>query len=395
MEEGRTEPSGLYIHVPFCLRKCDYCGFYSIAGADSDAAMRFAQALQRELRFLLPPGLQIASIFAGGGTPILMEPPFWKSVLEMISDRAVLLQDAEITIEANPAAASRDDLSELRSIGFNRISLGVQSFNDSNLAFLGRVHSAEQGMEAVEDARRAGFENISLDLIYGVPGQSLQEWVKDLREAVEFGVPHVSCYALTLEEGTPYATAVKEQGRPAPEESALGDFYLSAIEELGQSGYEHYEVSNFAFGPRWRCRHNMGYWTGRPYLGFGPSAHSFDGSRRRWWNTRDLAEYEVLLEASQPPAGGDEELDDRQILLERAMLGLRTSDGFDLQAILPRGFHPSLVRKLLGTWEAEGLARIDGLRIRPTNRGMFVADGLAANLSRAVDLDRRAASAED
>jgi putative oxygen-independent coproporphyrinogen III oxidase len=379
--EPLSDSAGLYIHVPFCLRKCEYCAFYSVAGADSDSAMRFAGALLSELKLALPAGTKLSTFFAGGGTPVLMEPTFWHDVLAIVRKPAEILQDAEMTIEANPAAVSAEDLQELKSIGFNRVSIGVQSFSDDLLRFLGRVHKAQQAEETLLDARKAGFENLGLDLIYGIPGQSPDIWLNDLRSAADIGPQHISCYALTAEDGTPYARAIRRGESPAPDEQLAADLYFMADEFLKGAGYEHYEVSNFALGKRWRCRHNVGYWSGRPYMGFGPSAHSFDGNRGRRWNVANLLEYITRLEGGMLPVEGSEELTDKQVVLEKLMLGLRTADGLDLGKILTSDGMPLQAASLLATWKSEGLADIEGRKVRPSARGMLVADGLAVALS--------------
>jgi oxygen-independent coproporphyrinogen-3 oxidase len=379
--EALTEPAGLYIHVPFCLRKCEYCAFYSVAGADSASAMRFADALLTEIRMALHTGTRLSTFFAGGGTPVLMEPTFWRDLLGVVRKSAEISSEAEMTIEANPAAVSADDLRELRVIGFNRMSIGVQSFCDSLLQFLGRVHKAGQAEQTLLDARRAGFENLGIDLIYGIPGQSPDLWLSDLRSAADIGAQHISCYALTAEDGTPYARAIRRGESPAPDEQLAADLYFLADEFLRGAGYEHYEVSNFALGKRWRSRHNMAYWTGRPYIGFGPSAHSFDGNRGRRWNVANLRSYIARLESGNLPVEDSEELTEKQVVLERLMLGLRTSDGIDLGAILSSDGIPEAASGLVSTWGAEGLAEIEGRKVRPSPRGMLVADGLAVALA--------------
>jgi len=379
--EPLAQPAGLYIHVPFCLRKCEYCAFYSVTGADSASAMRFAGALMTEIRLALPPGTRVATFYAGGGTPVLMEPTFWRDLLAIVRKLADLSAEAEMTIEANPAALSGGDMQELRAIGFNRISIGVQSFSDRLLQFLGRVHGSAQAEQTLLDARRAGFEEVGIDLMYGIPGQSPDMWLSDLRSASDMGAQHISCYALTAEDGTPYARAIRRGESPAPDEQLAADLFFMTDEFLTGAGYEHYEVSNFALGRRWRSRHNMAYWTGHPYMGFGPSAHSFDGNRGRRWNVPNLHKYIARLESGGLPVAGSEELTDRQLALERIMLGLRVSDGFDLGTVLSADGLPEGAASLLSTWKEEGLALVDGRKVRPTPRGMLVADGLAVSLS--------------
>ncbi len=375
----------MYVHVPFCLRKCEYCSFYSVADTDSDAAMRFAGALLGEIRMRLQTELRAGTFYAGGGTPVLMESSYWGDVFQAMRRNVILDEDAEVTIEANPATVTPVDLSELRSLGFNRLSLGVQSFEDGLLEFLGRVHRSGQAEATLTGARRAGFDNLGIDLIYGIPGQTTAMWRRDLASAVDFGVQHVSCYALTVEEGTPYCRSVEAGDSPAPDEHHIADLYYQAHDFLTESGYEHYEVSNYSLGRKWRSRHNTGYWTGRPYLGFGPSAHTFDGAGHRSWNAPDLQTYISRIESGLPPTGGFEDLTDIQKRLEVIMLGLRTTDGVNLTSIALHGSIPKPARDLMASWSSEGLCRIEEMHLLPTARGMLMADGLARDLSTALD----------
>jgi oxygen-independent coproporphyrinogen-3 oxidase len=294
--------------------------------------------------------------------------------------------DAEMTIEANPAAVSSSDLQHLRRIGFNRLSIGVQSFDDSLLEFLGRVHKGSHAETLISDAQKAGFECIGLDLMYGIPGQTLEGWKDDLRSAADLGVKHVSCYALTVEEGTPYGHSIQIGDSPAPDERLTVELYQTAHEFLTGGGYEHYEVSNYSLGRKWRSRHNTAYWSGRPYLGFGPSAHSFDGVARRSWNTSSLNDYLARMEAGKLPEAGSEVLNENQKLLERIMLGLRTSDGVDMEQVSGRGALPEAIRNMLSNWVSHGLCALEGERIRPSARGMLMADGMASSLAAVLDL---------
>jgi oxygen-independent coproporphyrinogen-3 oxidase len=376
-------PAGIYIHVPFCIRKCDYCAFYSVTDADSDLAMRYSGALLRELG-RLHRDLPVASVYAGGGTPVLLDPGFWAEVLGRLAASTELKEDAELTIEANPGAMTPGDFGALRSAGFNRISIGVQSFDASLLRTLGRIHDPAQAEEAVTAARRAGFDNLSLDLIYGIPGQTPDSWRRDLAIALDLDPRHLSCYELTAEEGTPYWRALDTGLTEPPDEGLADELHMIALERLAETGFEHYEVSSYAQGRLWRSRHNEGYWTGRPYEGFGPSAHSYDGHRRRSWNTSDLALYLERIEAGLQPEGGEELLTDAQLLLERLMLGLRTSEGADLSIPSLHGTIPRRARDLVLSWTSQGLCRMENLKVVPTDRGMLLADGLARDLAAAL-----------
>ncbi|MCC6872615.1 MAG: radical SAM family heme chaperone HemW [Candidatus Fermentibacter sp.] len=385
MTDGSGSP-GLYVHVPFCLRKCRYCAFYSVADLDSDAAMRFGGSLLGEMRMRLPSDTVFPTFYAGGGTPVLLEPSFWSEVFAAVPPTSRLAEDAEVTIEANPAAVGLKDLQDLRRSGFNRLSIGVQSFDDALLEFLGRVHNGAQAEEMVRDARKAGFESIGIDLMYGIPGQTREDWLKDLRSAVDLGAEHISCYSLTVEDGTPYGHSVKSGDAPVPDESLVAELYRATDELLSRAGYQHYEVSNYAAGRKWRSRHNTAYWSGAAYLGFGPSAHSYDGRSRRSWNRLGLNEYLEAVESGGLPEADFENLSEGQLMLERIMLGLRTSDGVDLSKAGFEGEADGALRNMFANWVSHGLCTVDGLRISPTSQGMLMADGMASSLAAILDL---------
>ncbi|MFO7709196.1 MAG: radical SAM family heme chaperone HemW [Desulfobacterales bacterium] len=321
---------GIYVHVPFCRRKCPYCDFYSMA--DLSLAPAFLEALEIEIRRSQPGRLVFDSIYIGGGTPSLLSAAEVARILAALFARIRFEQPVEITLEANPGAVGPQELAGLRAAGINRLNIGVQSFQDENLGRLGRIHSADDARRALAQARAAGFDNLGIDLIYGLPGQGLVEWRRDLAEAVGCGPEHIACYMLTLEPGTPLFEA-QRAGRfnPAPEER-VAELFLATSEFLTEQGYRHYEVSNFARvgqnGAR-LSRHNSKYWSCHPYLGFGPAAHSFLPPQR-FWNHRNLKRYMADLAAGKLPRAGQEELDAAQQMTEFIMLGLRTAEGVDL-----------------------------------------------------------------
>lgn len=352
MEEG----VGLYIHIPYCVSKCRYCAFASAPGAPSTA---FAQALSKELD-LLGPG-RISTLHAGGGTPTRMKTGFWKELL----GRMDLSGCREAAIETNPAVLAGNGYAELARAGFNRISIGVQSFNPEHLEFLGRIHTPEQAVESVKAARAGGFTNLSLDLIYGLPDQTVKQWRSDLERALSLRPDHISCYELTLEPGTPLG----ELGRKAPEARCAGMF-MAAHEILSREGFHHYEVSNFAL-PGFESRHNSAYWSRRPYAGAGPSAHGFTGGTR-YWNTPDTARYISLMERNILPREGEEEITPAMAHREEVMLGLRTSRGVR-EGIVPRAKMETFIKK--------GWLERDGGFVKPTPEGMLWADGMAAELA--------------
>lgn len=288
------DTSGLYIHIPFCRRKCAYCDFYSRAFGDHGD--EYVTALLAEMdesrRFLTskPEGRpRLTTVYFGGGTPSLLSAAQLARIFEHITQSFTLLPEAEITLEANPDDLKEDYLEALGSLPVNRLSIGIQSFIDSELAFIGRRHTAQQAIDAVRRCKEHGYDNLSIDLMMALPGQTLESFDQSLSQALDLGVQHISAYLLSLEPGVPLHRSLR-QGRwqEAGEELSTA-MYRRLHERLTAAGYEHYEVSNFA-RPGFRSRHNSAYWQGRPYLGLGPSAHSFDGHGRRW-NVPDLAAY--------------------------------------------------------------------------------------------------------
>ncbi len=270
----RERRLSLYVHIPFCIAKCGYCDFNSYAGQES-LIPAYAQALLREAEMWSAacPGWRADTLFFGGGTPSLMPPAELERVLEGLRRHLGLTPDAEVTLEANPGTVDKAYLSRLRELGVNRLSLGVQSFREDELAFLGRIHSAEEARSAYRAARSAGFDNVSLDLIFGLPGQTADPWLESLEEAIGLAPEHLSLYALTIEEGTPLAREVAAGNTPAPDPDLQADLYVRAVERLVAAGYEQYEISNWA-RPGRRCRHNLTYWRNGFWLGLGAGAHS-------------------------------------------------------------------------------------------------------------------------
>jgi oxygen-independent coproporphyrinogen-3 oxidase len=309
--------AGLYIHIPFCERKCAYCDFYSIAAPVAgyiDALKREMTARRHSSLFALHPSL--STIYVGGGTPSLLAP----GELQGLLDHAATLWDCsalrEVTLEANPEDLTDDYLSRLAATGFNRLSVGIQSFDDGLLSLMNRRHSAARARDAVRAAQRVGFDNISIDLIWGIPGMTAAQWSHSLDEAIALGVQHISAYHLTIEPGTAFGRMAL---KPVVEAESERQF-ATLRKKLGDAGFEHYEISNFALPGR-RAIHNSAYWSGEPYLGVGPSAHSFDGDRRREWVVGDLKKYLTA------PAYEGETLSDTDIRNERIMTALRTAGG--------------------------------------------------------------------
>jgi oxygen-independent coproporphyrinogen-3 oxidase len=319
----------------------------------------------------------IDTIYFGGGTPSALAPEDIARILAAARGNLSIQDGAWVSFEANPEDVTAESVRDWRALGVRFLSLGIQSFDADALKFLGRRHTPEEARRSVETARAAGFDTISIDLIYGLPGQPFEIWRRTLEQAVALQPDHISCYQLTFHEGTPFGFRLaKGQMSELPEE-AQGDIFLFTHEFLRDHGYPAYEVSNFARSPEHRSRHNQKYWHHIPYLGLGPSAHSFSGTHR-WWNERKLGPYEKRLEAGERPIEESEELTREDLALEALMLGLRTADGIDLDVFRQRygvdlrKHNEPLIERLV----REGLLRIEGELLIPTLEGLAVTDSL-------------------
>lgn len=391
---------GLYVHVPFCRRVCPYCDFFVLPigrrraaarspvegdrslGRPGEAVGDFLDALVREieLRAKSPAGGQqrLATIHLGGGTPSTLTAEELDRLLTTVRACFDLDDDAEIAIEANPEDVSAEYAARLVRVGVNRVTLGIQSLDDDALRLLGRKHRREHALASLAAARDGGVANLGVDLIFAVPAQSLVSWHETLDRVLEARPEHLSCYELTIEEGTELDRA-RRRGKLTPCEPDLThQIFTETHERLTRAGYEHYEVSNYAREGRFRSRHNLAYWRHRPYLGVGPSAHSFDGSTRSW-NHRDLAAWQADVEAGCVPVSGSEVLSPIELRREEVLLGLRCVDGFP---VVPggRAQAPPLPQGALTDALAQGYLVRDGDRIRPTFAGMTLADALARQL---------------
>lgn len=309
----------------------------------------------------------------------MLPPEYWKGFMDRLKETADIAHLQEKTVEANPDTVAKEQLAGLREAGFNRISMGVQSFDDGLLKTLGRIHDSNRAIKAFEDARAAGFDNVSVDLIYGIPGQTLLGWMYDLNKTMELEPDHLSCYELSLEKGTPLFHSIKNGVLSKPRDGTVTDMYFAAHDYLESHGYNHYEVSSYAGGDGNISRHNSSYWQRNPYVGLGPSAHSFDGINDRSWNLDSVVEYIDKIEAGDSAEMGREELSIEQAAMEIVMLGLRTSKGFDITELKSEtGF--GVGRDYLGEMVEQGHAKIDGTNVRPTPEGMLYADGNAVSL---------------
>ncbi len=380
----------LYIHVPFCLKKCRYCDFYS--ETDQDKIEAYVNALAKEIQIRadaagdLPLRSTVETVYFGGGTPSLLPLSSLEIILDTLHRNYSISEKAEITLEANPGTLDGQYLKGIKGMGVNRLSIGVQSFSPQKLSLLGRIHTGEQAGKIVQHARAAGFENIGLDLIFGLPGESQSAWKKDIDKALGFEPEHLSCYMLTLEPGTPlYNQFEKGSFLPmAPERQV--DMFSFTSDYLEVAGYDHYEISNFAHGKSNRSRHNSGYWQMVPYAGFGPSAHSLaydqSGSNEpvRSWNMANLSGYIKCLEADQLPVEDKESITVNQQLLEMVMVRLRTVEGIELKmfnALFETSF-TQLYTDLIETLACESLGGIsgDGKRFALTRAGWARLDSI-------------------
>lgn len=374
MEERSVD--GLYIHIPFCKSRCAYCDFFSVT--NTGLIPRFLNALFKEIDAYGQTFTEFDTVYLGGGTPSLLSITQIEALLEVVRQAFTVLPNSEITIEVNPADWERGDLKELRSMGINRINIGVQSLDERELIFLGRRHNTKQAVQTLEDAVHAGFNNIGVDLIYGLPGQTLDGWRDSLMKTLTFEPSHLSCYELELKPHTPLGLRYKKGEFSLQTEECQRDFFMRTSELLENAGYIHYEVSNFAAGMEMTSRHNQKYWDHTPYLGLGPSAHSFKG-QRRWWNHESLMDYCRDLEDDKQPVGDSEMLDIDQLRLEALFLGLRMRKGIDMEQY-QRRYGCDLVKEkglLLKEWAETGLIEITRGIIRPTRAGMAVADAMA------------------
>jgi putative oxygen-independent coproporphyrinogen III oxidase len=381
----RGMPLGVYVHVPFCATRCSYCDFNTYTGEAGRAAFagRAVAEVRLAARELRARGRArpVATVFFGGGTPTLLPPCDLAAILAAIDGELGLEAGAEATVEANPDSVDRAALAALRAAGFTRVSLGMQSARGHVLSFLGRTHGPRRPAEAAREARDAGFEHVSLDLIYGSPAESDPDWRASLEAALAAAPDHVSAYALTVAPGTRLGAGVRLGRVAAPDEDALARRYELADALLGEHGLRWYEISNWAASPAARCRHNEGYWRGGDWWGVGPGAHSHvDGER--WWNVLRPAAWAARVEAGESPVAGRERLTPEQRALERLMLGLRTAEGIDATAAPPGA---------AGRLAADGLLREEGGRLVLTLRGRLVADLVTRELAAPPRRGRRGA----
>ena len=372
--------TGLYVHIPFCPQHCPYCAFAVVTG-HRHLYERYVDAVCRELQMWTPARHgPFHTVYVGGGTPSMLTPAQLARILDTAASEAGIAAGAEVTLEANPTTIEAAKFADLRRAGFNRLSLGAQSFSDADLNVLGRFHDAAACDGAYRQARCAGFDNISIDLMFSVPGAPRAHWTQTIERVLDLAPEHISTYSLTIEEGTRFARR-HEAGDFVPVSEAEDEWcYAWTMSRLEAAGYEQYEVSNFA-RPGYRSRHNWGYWTGAPYIGVGMSAHAYIDGRRQW-NVSGIESYLAAVEAQRPPCAGEEVLTGWDKREEELWLQLRTCDG-----------------TLLQDWEREALAgserfaamrrqdwlQLDGRRLRLTRRGRMLADAIGLEIAALIE----------
>lgn len=366
---------GIYIHVPFCRSRCIYCDFYSTTLGEEWKSQYVSALLQEmSLRKDEVSFARASTLYIGGGTPSQLPVSELQRLLAGIQQCYGLEADAEVTVEANPDDVTPAWLAGLQATPVNRISMGVQSLDDDMLRLLHRRHSATGARDAIALCREFGYTNLSIDLIYGLPGQTMDAWKRDVEAALQLNVPHLSCYSLQVEEGTPLMKMVQEgRAEEADEELSLA-MYEYLMDTLAAAGYEHYEISNFC-KPGWHSRHNSSYWQQRPYLGLGPGAHSYDGKRTRRWNLSDVKAY-VAAQGNAPYES--EILSDDERYDELVMTRLRTRQGLPLSLLSPK--RKDYCLRMAEPYLKSGKMMLDGDFLRLTKSSIFISDALMSDL---------------
>lgn len=385
-----TTPRALYVHVPFCARRCSYCDF-AVQATRAAPTGEWLDAVATEMRLLAAERgwtepLRLDTLYVGGGTPSLLGTGAMAALAERLSPHATWdPQTVEWTCEANPESFTPDLAADWRAAGVNRISLGAQTFHPEALRWMGRLHGVDGPARAMLAARTAGFDNVSVDLIFGLPGRLGRDWGADLERALELEPEHVSLYGLTAEAGAPLGRWVREGRETLADEDRYADEYLLAHERLAAAGFRHYEVSSFGLPGR-RSRHNSVYWTGAPYAALGPGAHAFYAPLRRW-NVRGWDAYRDALRAGRLPVDDEERVEAGEAALERPWLLLRTDGGYPLRGA------SEAERGLAAEWERRGWARTSDGTLRLTAEGWLLLDRLAVELAAAAETGKVPAGA--
>jgi oxygen-independent coproporphyrinogen-3 oxidase len=370
------ERAGLYIHIPFCLSKCGYCSFYSVKSVN--LIPEYVAALKKEIKHYLNAFSSFDTLYIGGGTPSLLNPQQLAEIFTAINKYYKIDDRAEITMEVNPGDISVEYFQALRALGINRINIGIQSFDDKILRLLGRRHSSLEAIAAIDAARAAGFDNLGIDLIYGIHGQGIKSWINNLQKAVSYKPEHISCYQLSLGDKTSLYKKYSSEGWQLPDEKTELKLFLTTAEKLEDSGYIQYEVSNFARSDKFKSRHNQKYWQQKPYLGLGPAANSFL-ENKRFWNKAAVKTYLNEIAQGKMPVEETETLSSEQMQLEALFLGLRTKEGIDLKRYKTKYGVDLFVekRKIIDALIKNKLVELENGFLRPTRAGMAIADSLA------------------
>jgi oxygen-independent coproporphyrinogen-3 oxidase len=374
------KPAGIYIHIPFCRSRCSYCDF-ATGIYTSALAERYVPNLVKEIKCFgqVEKAESVDSIFFGGGTPSLLSPAQLEMILTAVDQRFVVSAEAEVTMEMNPGTVTPETLHAYRQLGVNRASFGAQTFDDNELARLGRSHTADDTHRTFRDLRDAGFDNVSFDLIAGLPGQTLSGWRRNLDEAFSMKPEHLSFYLLEVHEGTPLSKHIRVGLQPKPDEDLAVSMYELMLDRAAEAGYEHYEISNLCL-PGFESRHNSKYWTGAPYYGFGCSAHSYDGSFRRWANERDVMGYVEMIEQDGSAIVDKTQLTPEERRSEAVFLGLRMMQGLSMKEYA-RAFGTDLVAKHqddLARFREAGLIECCGDLLKLTRAGALLSNEVFA-----------------
>lgn len=375
----KTHMSGIYLHIPFCKQACYYCNFHFSTSVSRQGAMVKSLLQEITLQKDYLAGAPVHTIYFGGGTPSLLQADELQALLAHLRATFPVANDAEITLEANPDDLSIEKLTMLKAAGINRLSIGIQSFHEADLTWMNRAHNSQQALDSVRQAQELGFQNITIDLIYGGPTLTDEGWEQNVKQAIALGVPHLSCYALTVEPGTALDHFIKKKKMAATDPDKAALHFEMLMELLGAAGYEHYEISNFAL-PGWHSRHNSSYWQGRSYLGLGPSAHSFNGVSRQWNIANNTKYIDSITEGKVPFE--IESLTTAMQFNEYIMTALRTSAGCHLEWVAEK-FGTALTTHLIAHSQPfitmKHMERV-GETLRLTKAGRLFADGIAAEL---------------
>lgn len=361
--------SSLYVHVPFCIRKCKYCSFYSLP-YDEDLEKLYITAILKEIELTKEIPHFVKTIYIGGGTPSCLSIKNLEKLLLNLRKNFKIAQHIEFSIEINPKTLDMQKLDLMRDFGVNRLSIGVQSFNNRELSFLGRIHNSEEAIKTIKIALDRGFRNISIDLIYGIPYQSLRSWQKTLNKAVDMDIVHISLYELSVEHNTQFAKELSSKKFSLPYEEKIVRMYEFASDFLKEKGFRKYEISNFA-KKGFQCRHNISYWLRKPYLGIGPSAHSFINNKR-FHNPSSLFSYAQSLKNGNFAWIYDYSIDRIEKLKEKIFLGLRMKRGIILKK--------SCLIDFFNIFEKEKLLTISGNRVKLTDKGMILSNEIFARV---------------